>query len=675
MLRSTVAYAAGSFLLLVMASLASCAASSHSAFHGGPSSDDGGPFSEDGAIPDGMGIVGQGDDGGFSGGPGGSGTGMCQTLKRGCSSGCTDFPTAPILDKSAPANAASLFSGSGGSGGPCISDPQQGTLIPQNWLRPRFAYSGGSGQVYQITLTTMRQANPLVAYTTNTSWTLPKDVWDALRGDSYGDKVDVKICSVASGGGSPACSTSSFTIAPASAGGSMIYWAAIGDWSGDSWLEGFAPGDESVATTLQVGDVQAKLDRDANGNLQSNGAVNCIGCHSAIPDGESVAFVDWWPWPTSVANVKPVGDAGTTGQVPSWLSTQGGLELGISWLGPLSFSKTDWSTEKIAITTYGGGPLDYSSDSNLRRSIPWSGQTYSDQPAALLMWMQLDAPAPTNVFDAGQYQTLEPQRSTLMNAYGTTWGFLARTGDNNGAEFANFSHDGTKVLYVSTNAGKDGRLGRGNADLYTIPFNNKKGGAATPVMGASDPNAAEYYPAFSEDDKFIAFDRATTQGGNGMYYNPYGEVYVIASGGASSPTRLAANDPVSCPVTVNGQATAPTSPGVTNSWPKWSPDVESCPDGSTYYWLVFSSTRSNIPFSNPGANFNPQNGGPKGPTSQLFITGVTVDSTGKITTYPALYLWNQPSTNSLVKSGNAQSNHTPAWETIAIPRHPQPVVN
>jgi hypothetical protein len=488
----------------------------------------------------------------------------------------------------------------------------------------------------------------------------------------------VKICSVASGGGSPACSTSSFTIAPASAGGSMIYWAAIGDWSGDSWLEGFAPGDESVATTLQVTDVQAKLDRDANGNLQSNGAVNCIGCHSAIPDGESVAFVDWWPWPTSVANVKPVGDAGTTGQVPTWLTTQGGLELGVSWLGPLSFSKTDWSTEKIAITTYGGVPFDYSSDSNLRQTIPWGGQTWSTQ-SPLLMWMQLDATTPTGYFDAGQYQTLEPQRATLMAGYGTSWGFLARNGDSNGAEFANFSHDGTNVLYVSTNAGQDGRLASGRADLYTIPFNNKAGGQATPVMGASDPNAAEYYPAFSEDDKFIAFARATQQGPNGMYYNQYGEIWIVPSGGAPKPTRLAANDPVACPVAVTNNGTTtmmtPTSPGVTNSWPKWSPDVESCADGKTYYWVVFSSSRNYIPFSNPNGNFNPRNGGPKGPTSQLFITGVTVDGAGQIATYPALYLWNQPAANSLVKTGNTQSNHTPVWETIAIPRHPQPVVN
>jgi hypothetical protein len=249
-----------------------------------------------------------------------------------------------------------------------------------------------------------------------------------------------------------------------------------------------------------------------------------------------------------------------------------------------------------------------------------------------------------------------------MGGFGTSWGFLARTGDPNpGAEFANWSHDGTKIVYVSTNAGKDGRLGMGTADLYTIPFNNKMGGNATPVNGAADPNTSEYYPSFSEDDKFIAFTSATQMGSQGMYYNQYGEVDVIPAGGGTA-TRLAANSPNSC--------TGGTSPGVTNSWPKWSPDVESCPDGNTYYWLVFSSTRLGQKFNS--SNFKM---GTMENTSQLFMTALTVDGSGKITTYPALYIWNQPTTSLSTSPapGQPQSNHTPVWETITIPRMPQPV--
>jgi hypothetical protein len=273
------------------------------------------------------------------------------------------------------------------------------------------------------------------------------------------------------------------------------------------------------------------------------------------------------------------------------------------------------------------------------------------------MWADLAAagpgPSPTD--------TAAMVEQKALAAFGTSWGFIPRTGDANGVEFPTWSHDGKTIVYVSTNAGQDGRLASGTAHLYSVAFNGKMGGAATAVPGASDPTAAQYYPAFSADDQFVAFVEAAKQSkNNGMYYNPYGEVYVVPFGGASATaTRLAANDPPAC-------QGAP-SPGVTNSWPKWSPDVESCPDGNTYYWLVFSSTRENIAFN--AANL--QNG-VAGPTSQLYITGISVDATGKITTHPALYLWNQPSADSLHMPGNPQSNHTPIWETVAIPRPPPP---
>jgi hypothetical protein len=473
---------------------------------------------------------------------------------------------------------------------------------------------------------------------------------------------------VALGGGSAGCSTSSFTIAPSSAGGSMIYWAAVGDNNGDSWLEGFAPGDESVATTLTVPSVQATQYRDSGGNLVSGGAVECIGCHSAVPDGASVAFIDFYPWPGSAANVKPVGDAGTTGQVPSWMTPQGAIQLAMPWLGVVTFSEADWMNEKVAVTTYGCTPPSGTTN------LPWRNGCSNQTPS--LIWTQLDAPQ-VPAWDAGGFNSGSTAIDQVMAGYGTTWGVIERTGDiaGNGAEFANWSHDGSKILYVSTNAGKDGRLATGTADLYTVPFNDKKGGAATPVKGASDPAVAEYYGSFSKDDSYIAFVSAKMQGSQGMYYNPYGEIEVIPAGGGSA-TRLVANDPVACPVSYmqNGQTmtTTPKSPGVFNSWPKWSPDVESCPDGNTYYWIVFSSARQYLPFNN--SNF--KMGSSDGPTSQLYITAISVDGSGKITSYPALYIWNQPTT-SLADApvpGQPQSNHTPVWETITIPRHPVPTV-
>ena len=96
-----------------------------------------------------------------------------------------------------------------------------------------------------------------------------------------------------------------------------------------------------------------------------------------------------------------------------------------------------------------------------------------------------------------------------------------------------------------------------------------------------------------------------------------------------TPLRLDANDPPQC--------AGVTSPGVTNSWPKWAPEVGT--SGSRrFYWLTFSSTRT-------------------GGRPQLFITPV-VDDGEAVRTYPALYLWNQPAD---------ENNHTPAWDVFDIP--------
>src|SRR5262245_57323599 len=72
------------------------------------------------------------------------GSGMMPTP---CMGVCTDFPATPDTRPGAPANAATIFgaAGSGSSGGPCIIEPQENSLFPNNWLRPRFRWTAGQG--------------------------------------------------------------------------------------------------------------------------------------------------------------------------------------------------------------------------------------------------------------------------------------------------------------------------------------------------------------------------------------------------------------------------------------------------------------------------------------------------------------------------------------------------
>jgi hypothetical protein len=307
-------------------------------------------------------------------------------------------------------------------------------------------------------------------------------------------------------------------------------------------------------------------------------------------------------WPNAIALIDQ--DAGTVGAVPPFLGAGGSAALAQYDQGITSFSAAHWATgDRREIMAYAAN----------------EGNTN------VLRWIDLEAP-------------------TLANATGT----IARTGDPSSAAAPSWSHDGNTIAYMSTSHFCDGRIGAGcsgngaayngtsdmgsTSDLYTVAYAAGAGGAATPVSGASDPMLQEYYPVFSPNDAWLAFDRIKND--LNMYNQPQAEVFVIPSAGGQ-PTRLAANDPPMCSGAV--------SPGVTNSWPKWGPTALSA-NGSTYYWLVFSSTRSD------------------GAIPQLYITSI-VETGGKVETHGSIYLWNQPAT---------EHNHTPAWDTFKVPKVPPP---
>jgi hypothetical protein len=510
----------------------------------------------------------------------------------------TDFPS-PILDGTAPADSATLFgppSQGASTGGPCLVEPGSDVVFPQNWLRPRFVWRAANGEnLFELRLHVGNQLQDLVVYTTATSWTMPKAAWDALRSHSPTEPMTLSIRGgVLSGSalqGEALGTSTPMGVAPVAATGAIVYWTTNDATSGGSALKGFTPGDESV---------EEVLDATQFSNAQKN-ASGCIGCHTATPDGSFVALTTTTTaeqqWTDALALVDP--DAGTVGAAPSYLSPAGAQALARPNVGAAAFSPAHWQTgDRRGIVSFD----------------PNGAGTKID-----LAWIDVEA-------------------ASAAQASGT----VARNGDTQLAGAPAWSHDGSTIVYVSTNRICTGRLGNctpqyaspqdpgSRADLFTVPYAGGAGGTATPLAGASDPTLQEYYPSFSPDDRWIVFNRIPDDAN--LYDQPASQLFVVPAGGGTA-VRLAANDPAAC----SGEE----SPGVTNSWGKWGPTALQA-NGSTYYWIVFSSKRaSSVP--------------------QLYITSLVAGADGSLTTHGAIHLWNQPA---------AEANHTPAWDAFKVPPVP-----
>jgi hypothetical protein len=613
-------------------------------------------------------------------------------------------------------NGASLFSSTPdptAGNAPCLLEPADGSLYPYNWLRPRVYWAAGSGQKYfEVRFHSDGEANDYVVYTSDTYWTMDKATWEAIAGvqtvgpGPLADHDIVVTVRGSSGSGNPSApATATFHIAPAVAAGSLIYWttASYDNSATSTTLNGFTVGDEGVTVALKSTQVQQPvravplLTGGGTGNLTTTMVQDwCIGCHTATPDGNNVEFTSQWPWANAVANVSTTSGL-AVGATPNWMSATaewllspdiggsqyGGpawapaavdqVQMGISTFSPAHYTTGDHiliSQIGAAWNAYALGDLGFAT--GVTSQLVWVNLEYENgyPDAGLPMAPCTSTPTIPNNNDPGGNGN-PPQACSTTAGSGGGWGTIARTGDTNSAGAPSWSFDGLNIAYGSTDYGtKDGRMDCGHmamtgntatscvSDIRIVPYNSKgaglggAGGTSTALPGASDTAYNEYYPAWSPDDKILAFNRVAAN--HSMYNTTEAEVYVVQYNGGQGGTavRLKANDPVQC--------SGLTSPGVQNTWPKWAPNPSgtrladggvaagSGPapqyiDGLTYYWITFSSIRS------PTTSAKQQ---------QLYVAGITMDDNGNITTYAPIYLWNQDYTvNNLI----------PSWGTFALP--------
>ncbi len=508
----------------------------------------------------------QGSDGGTGGGSGGGAQDGGPDAGDGK---YDDFPPGPVFDGAPDASVGYFGAADAGasSGGPCVNEPQTGSLVPNDFPRLRFRWTPSAGEnLFELRVEAAHQHHPLVVYTSNSTWTMSLGEWTGLALHDADEDISFQVRGLTVSGttvsAGPSLGTQgTFRIAPVGAGGSIVYWTT----SNGTWLKGFKFGEETVHNVAQPSQANAQ----------------CIGCHSSTPDGLYAAFSASTQAnngdPSSIGFLSADGTAST----PTYISAAAQTLLARNPQQAPVFSKAHWMPGDRVVVTH----------------LPLNGKFE-------LVWTDLEA---------------------TSSMQGTGWDVVSRNGDTRQAGAAAFAHDGTKLAYMSSASVASGMTTAGDGDIWVVPWGNRQGGSATPLTGASDASFSEYYPTWSDDDAFVAFDRVAA--GESSYNNAHAEVFVVPAAGGTAK-RLMANDPEAC--------SGASSPGVTNSWPKWSP-LSSSSGTKRYYWLTFSSTRL-------------------GGKPQLFVSPVVVEG-GAMTTYPALYLWNQPA---------AEANHTPAWDVFQI---------
>jgi hypothetical protein len=504
-----------------------------------------------------------------------------------------DFDT--FVEEGAPNDAPSLFTnaGEGEAAAPCLLEPQAGTLYPKNWLAPRFKWVAPSNaaNLFELHVTAKNQTKDLIVYTADTSWTMPKAMWDAVREHSADQPMTVHIRAANYADGALSDVTAKeggdLGIAPVEAPGSIVFWSISGDEEkGDmqSLLKGFTVGEDGLANVLRREDMPAN----------NQGGRKCMGCHTSTPDGKGVAV----SWETAgdgnftdgyAPDIAQIEKGTKAGPRPSFMTASATSALDASKLGMFSaFSRGHWKPgDRVVITNN----------------------------ATDLVWIDLEAKSGT----------------------GAT-GALGKSGDANKRRMSpTWSRDGNSIVYMSGELGINPFELKGPVDLYVMPYANRAGATssapAKKIEGASDPARSEYYPALSPDDQWVVFNALQDNGG--LYDNPKAELFIIPTSGGNK-IRLSANDPPSC--------SGKVSPGITNSWPKWSPEVQER-NGKKYYWVVFSSRRHD-----------------KTQKPQLYMSPIVIDTSGEVTTYPAIYFRNQES----IPSWDQWGNHTPAWDVFEI---------
>lgn len=292
--------------------------------------------------------------------------------------------------------------------------------------------------------------------------------------------------------------------------------------------------------------------------------------------------------------------------------TTEGAGVGVSAEQPLSFSDQDmkgglyyWAASTGGIVRYDFGLRGQKAESYYN---PLNGpatcigcHALSRNGKRIAVGMNIPKPATlrgletgtkTKLFEMGSlmtpgdgggsnYQAYSPdgqwlvstQRGGLTLHDGATGMLIGDRGAVRNANMPDFSPDGKEIVFSRSSMDPCLfgilciNLSVTGGSLYAVPFNGMAGFGAERLILQSD-GSNNYYPSYSPDGRFIAFNRA----GGDSYDAMDARVMVIPASGGNAIDLTSVN----------------TSVG--NSWPKWGPFIHRF-GGNQIMWLTFSSRR------------------------------------------------------------------------------------
>lgn len=222
----------------------------------------------------------------------------------------------------------------------------------------------------------------------------------------------------------------------------------------------------------------------------------------------------------------------------------------------------------------------------------------------------------------GNFKTFSPDGSRLLVTFagdlflydGVTGAFLSAVPLEQTVTHVDWSPDGTLIALTATTSHPLDWTSGGGAIAVMEVLGDGSFGPLQMLYDPPDPTIA-YYPAFSPDGDWIAFNVSTED----TYDDVTATLMVMPAEGGTPIPLVAANQ----------------AEGLTNSWPRWGP----LPDDDIL-WLAFSSKR---------AYGDVVNGLP-----QLWVAAFdpAAAAAGEDPSFPAFWLPGQDAT---------QSNHIPVW--------------